>query len=175
VFKTPFLASLVARVGGVRACRENAERLLASDEVVAVFPEGIRGMRKPFRDRYQLQRFGRGGFVTLALATGVPIVPVAIVGAEETHPLLGTWRWPAKVLGVPYFPITPTFPWLGLLGLVPLPSKWSIRFGRPIDLARRYRPEDAADPVLVDRLVEDVRETVQVMVDQDRKARGNAF
>ena len=175
VFQTPFLASLVGRVGGVRACRENAERLLVKGELVAVFPEGIRGMRKPFRDRYRLQRFGRGGFVALALATGAPIVPVAIVGAEETHPLLGTWRWPAKALGLPYFPITPTFPWLGVLGLVPLPSKWSIRFGRPIDLARRYGPEDAADPVLVDRLAEDVRETVQAMVNRDRKARGPAF
>jgi 1-acyl-sn-glycerol-3-phosphate acyltransferase len=175
VFHTPFLASLVGRVGGVRACRENAERLLARGEVVAVFPEGTRGMRKLFRDRYRLQRFGRGGFVALALASGAPIVPVAIVGAEETHPLLGTWQWPAKLLGLPYFPITPTFPWLGLLGLVPLPSKWSIRFGRPIDLARRYGPEDAADPVLVDRLGEEVRETVQAMVDRDRKARGTAF
>src|SRR5262249_3883509 len=156
-------------------CRENGERLLRKGEVVAVFPEGVRGMRKPFRERYRLQRFGRGGFVALALEAGAPIVPVAIVGSEETHPLLGTWRWPAKPLGLPYFPITPTFPWLGLLGFVPLPSKWSIRFGKPIDLARRYGPEDAADPVLVDRLSEDVRETIQSMVDRELTTRGAAF
>jgi 1-acyl-sn-glycerol-3-phosphate acyltransferase len=175
VFRTPFLASLVARVGGVRACRENGERLLEKGEVVAVFPEGVRGMRKDFRDRYRLQRFGRGGFVALALATGAPIVPAAVIGAEETHPLLGTWSWPAKLLGLPYFPLTPTFPWLGLLGLVPLPSKWSIRFGQPIRLSDGYGPEDTADPVLVDRLAEEIRETVQTMVDRERAERGGAF
>jgi 1-acyl-sn-glycerol-3-phosphate acyltransferase len=175
VFHTPFLGSLVARIGGVRACRENGERLLGKGELVGVFPEGIRGMRKEFRDRYRLQRFGRGGFVALALATGAPIVPVAVVGAEETHPLLATWEWPAKLLGLPYFPLTLTFPWLGPLGLVPLPSKWSLRFGEPIDLAGRYGAEDAVDPVLVDRLAEDIRESIQEMVDQDVAKRGPAF
>jgi len=175
VFHTPFLASLVGRVGGVRACRENGERLLRKGELVGVFPEGIRGMRKEFRERYHLQRFGRGGFVALSLATGAPIVPVAIVGAEETHPLLGTWEWPAKLIGLPYFPLTLTFPWLGPLGLVPLPSKWSIRFGAPIDLARRYDADDAADPVLVDRLAEEIRESIQEMVDHDVAERGPAF
>jgi len=175
VFHTPFLGSLVGRVGGVRACRENGERLLRKGEVVGVFPEGIRGMRKEFRERYKLQRFGRGGFVSLSLATGAPIVPVAVVGAEETHPLLGTWEWPAKLLGLPYFPLTLTFPWLGPLGLVPLPSKWAIRFGEPIDLAASYDAEDAADPVLTDRLAEDIRESIQEMVDAELKRRGTAF
>ncbi len=104
VFRTPFLASLMARVGGVRASPENAERLLRHGEIVAVFPEGLRGMRKKFTERYRLQRFGRGGFVSLALKTATPIVPVAVIGAEEIHPLLGTWEWPAKLLGLPYFP-----------------------------------------------------------------------
>ena len=175
VFHMPFLGSLVARVGGVRACRENGERLLGNGELVGVFPEGIRGMKKQFKNRYRLQRFGRGGFVALALATRAPIVPVAVVGAEETHPLLGTWDWPAKLFGLPYFPLTPTFPWFGLLGLVPLPSKWSIRFGEPLDLASRYGPEDAADPVLVDRLAEEVRESIQAMVDRELEERGPAF
>jgi len=173
VFEMPLLASLMARVGGVRASPENAQRLLRRGEVVSVFPEGLRGMRKKFTDRYRLQRFGRGGFVSLALRTATPIVPVAVIGGEEIHPLLGTWEWPAKLLGLPYFPVTPTFPWLGLLGLVPLPSKWVLRFGEPIDLARRAG--DPADPVHVDRLTEEVRETIQEMVEETLRERGPAF
>ena len=175
VFRTPFLASAIARVGGVRACPENGERLLREGEVVAVFPEGIRGMSKPFRERYRLRRFGRGGFVSLALRTGAPIIPAAIVGAEEIHPLLGSLEWPAKLLGLPYLPITPTFPWLGLLGLVPLPSKWVIRVGSPIALADRYEAEAADDPVLLDRITEEVRETIQDMLEEELHARGSAF
>jgi 1-acyl-sn-glycerol-3-phosphate acyltransferase len=175
VFHAPFLASLVTRVGGVRACAENAARLLRRGELVGVFPEGVRGMRKRFRERYRLQRFGRGGFVKLALRTGAPIVPVAIVGAEEIHPLLGTWQWPANVLGLPYFPLTPTFPWLGLLGLLPLPSKWVIRFGEPIHLARRYSSRQGSDPVVVDALTEEVRETIQTMLGETLDERGPAF
>jgi 1-acyl-sn-glycerol-3-phosphate acyltransferase len=175
VFRLPFLASFMTRVGGARACPENAERLLRQGEVVGVFPEGIRGMKKAFRDRYHVQRFGRGGFVTLSLRTRAPIVPVAIVGAEEIHPLIGTWQWPAKLLGVPYVPLTPTFPWLGLLGLIPLPSKWVIRCGQPIDLAARYDPECAHDPVLVDQITEEVREKVQELVDETVRERGPAF
>jgi 1-acyl-sn-glycerol-3-phosphate acyltransferase len=175
VFHAPFLASLMTRVGGVRACPENAERLLRRGELVGVFPEGVRGMKKSFRKRYQLQRFGRGGFVTLALRTGAPIVPTAIVGAEEIHPLLGTWQWPAKRLGLPYFPLTPTFPWLGLLGLLPLPSKWAIRFGDPIQLAGRYSAGEASDPVLVDALTEELRETIRTMLDVTLRERGPAF
>ncbi len=175
VFHAPFLASLMTRVGGVRACPENAERLLRRGELLGVFPEGVRGMKKHFGERYRLQRFGRGGFVTLALRTGAPIVPVAIVGAEEIHPLLGTWQWPAKLLGLPYFPLTLTFPWLGLLGLLPLPSKWVISFGDPIQLAGRYSAKDASDPVLVDAITEEVRETIQAMLDETLRARGPAF
>jgi 1-acyl-sn-glycerol-3-phosphate acyltransferase len=173
VFRAPFLASLMTRVGGVRASPENAERLLRHGEIVAVFPEGLRGMRKKFTQRYRLQRFGRGGFASLALKTATPIVPVAVVGAEEIHPLLGTWDWPAKLLGLPYFPLTPTFPWLGPLGLVPLPSKWILRFGEPMDSTRLAG--DAADPVLVDRLTDEVRETIQEMVDETLRQRGSAF
>jgi 1-acyl-sn-glycerol-3-phosphate acyltransferase len=132
-------------------------------------------MQKSFRSCYRVQRFGRGGFVTLSLRTRAPIIPVAIVGAEEIHPLLGTWEWPAKLLGVPYFPLTPTFPWLGPLGLIPLPSKWVIRFGEPIDLSARYQPKHLRDPVLVDELTEEVRERVQQMVDETVSERGPAF
>jgi 1-acyl-sn-glycerol-3-phosphate acyltransferase len=173
VFRAPFLASLMTRVGGVRASPENAERLLRRGEVVAVFPEGLRGMRKRFTERYRLQRFGRGGFVALALKTATPIVPVAVIGAEEIHPLLATLEWPAKILGLPYFPLTPTFPWLGPLGLVPLPSKWILRFGEPMDCVRLAG--DAANPVLVDRLTHEVRDTIQEMVVETLRERGPAF
>ena len=99
---------------------------------MGVWPEGFKGVGKPFRDRYRLQRFGRGGFVASALRTGVPIIPCSVVGAEETYPILGYLPGAAKALGVPYFPVTPLFPHFGLLGAVPLPSKWIIEFGRPL-------------------------------------------
>ena len=174
-YNLPFVGSFMSRIGGVRACPENAERLLRQREIVGVFPEGLRGIGKRFHDRYRLQRFGRGGFVSLCLRTGAPLVPVAILGAEEIHPLLGKLQWPAKLLGLPYIPVTPTFPWLGLLGLIPLPSKWTIAFGEPIDLARRYSPERATDVVLVDRLTEEVRERVQDMIDRKLKERRSVF
>jgi 1-acyl-sn-glycerol-3-phosphate acyltransferase len=168
VFHLPWLGPLMNRIGGVRACPENAERLIAKGEVVAVFPEGVKGMGKLFRDRYRLQRFGRGGFVKLALRTGAPIIPVAVVGAEEALPLLARVTWFAKSVGIPYVPVTPTFPWLGPFGLVPLPSKWRIAFGEPLDLAAEYGPEAADDRLLVGRLSEQVRATVQGMVDDLR-------
>lgn len=174
VFQTPFFASLATRVGGVRACHENAERLLRRGEIVGVFPEGVRGIKKRFVERYRLERFGRG-FISLALRTGAPIVPTAVVGAEEIHPLLGTWQWPTRLLGLPYFPLTPTFPWFGLLGLVPLPSKWRIHFGEPIELGERHGRADAEDPVVVDDLAEQVRRAIQGMVDEARRERGPAF
>jgi 1-acyl-sn-glycerol-3-phosphate acyltransferase len=162
VFHFPFLGVLVNRLGAVRACPENAERLLAAAGAVAVFPEGAGGFAKPFRDRYRVQRFGRGGFVRLALKTGATIVPVAVVGSEETYPLLG--RLPARFLGVPFLPITPTWPWLGAAGLWPLPSKWTIEFGDPVDL-RGLGPEDANDDAKAMRVAERVRTTVQAMLD----------
>ncbi|HVK74962.1 MAG TPA: lysophospholipid acyltransferase family protein [Kofleriaceae bacterium] len=165
VFHLPWLGPLVQRIGGVRACPENAERLIDQGEVVAVFPEGIKGMSKLWRDRYRLQRFGRGGFIKLALRTRAPIIPVAVVGSEEALPLLARVTWFAKSVGIPYVPVTPTFPWLGPLGLVPLPSKWKIEFGAPLDLAAEYGPEAADDRLLVGRLSEQVRAQVQAMVD----------
>jgi 1-acyl-sn-glycerol-3-phosphate acyltransferase len=128
-------------------------------ELVGVFPEGFKGVGKPYRDRYKLQRFGRGGFVSAALRTGAPIIPVSIVGAEEIYPIIGNIKPLARVLGLPYLPVTPLFPWLGPLGLLPLPSKWLIRFGEPIDTASRS--EDADDPIVVFNLADQVRETIQ--------------
>ena len=136
VFHLPWLGPIMNRIGGVRADPANAERLLEKDELVAVFPEGEKGMGKLWKDRYRLQRFGRGGFVKLALRTRSPIIPVAVVGAEEAAPMLGKVTWFAKNIGIPWIPVTPTFPWLGPAGLLPLPSKWQVQFGEPIDLAR---------------------------------------
>jgi 1-acyl-sn-glycerol-3-phosphate acyltransferase len=160
----PFLAPMLAKSGAVRANPENGERLLAKGELVGVFPEGVKGVGKRFKERYKLARFGRGGFVRLALRTGAPVIPCAVVGAEEIHPVVAKADWVGRPLGLPYFPITPTFPILGPLGVVPLPSKWSIDFADPIDL-RSYGPEAADDPILVNRLSEDVRTTIQGMID----------
>ncbi len=130
-------------------------RLIASS-----WPEGFKGIGKPFRERYRLQRFGRGGFVSAALRTGVPIIPCSIVGAEEIYPMIGNAKTLARLLGLPYAPITPTFPLLGPLGAVPLPSKWIIEFGEPIDTAS-LGPAAAEDPMLVFNLTDQVRETIQ--------------
>lgn len=159
VFHFPFMGVALNRLGAVRACQENAERLLRHANVVGVFPEGVKGIAKSIGQRYELQRFGRGGHVKLALRTQTPIVPVAIVGSEETHPLLPTGLL-AKLFNVPFLPVTPTFPWFGPLGLVPLPSKWSISFLEPIDVAS-YGPDAAEDDVLVGRLNEKIRTMIQ--------------
>jgi 1-acyl-sn-glycerol-3-phosphate acyltransferase len=175
VYNLPFVGDFMTRCGAVRACPENAERLLRRDHAVVVFPEGTKGIGKPYAQRYRLQRFGRGGFVRIALRTGTPIVPVAIIGSEEIHPIIGRWDWLARQLRLPYFPLTPTFPWLGLLGLVPLPSKWRIEFGRPLDWSSQFGPEAARDRLLVSRLTEDVRQHVQRLVVEALERRGPAF
>ena len=126
VFQTPFLSALARKAGHTLACMPDAERLLTGGELVGVWPEGFKGIGKPFSERYKLQRFGRGGFVSAALRARVPIIPTAIVGAEETYPKLGNIAPLARLLGLPYFPVTPTFPWLGPLGMIPLPSRWII-------------------------------------------------
>jgi 1-acyl-sn-glycerol-3-phosphate acyltransferase len=160
VFDMPVVGAMARKFGSTLACNEDAERLLTDGELVGVFPEGFKGIGKPFRERYTLQRFGRGGFVTAALRTGKPIIPCAIVGAEEIYPMIGNAKTAARLLGLPYLPITPTFPLLGPLGLVPLPSKWLIAFGEPIETAS-YGPAAAEDPMLVFNLTDQVRETIQ--------------
>lgn len=160
----PFLAPLLARTGAIRANPENAIRILERGELVGVFPEGVKGVGKPFKNRYKLARFGRGGFVRIALKTGATIIPTAVVGAEEIHPNLVQANFVGRPFGLPYFPLTPTFPWLGLLGTIPFPTKWSIDFGEPLDLSRY--PKDAADdPILVNRLSEQVRQQIQTIID----------
>lgn len=160
VFRLPVVSEFARKSGTTLACAEDAERLLRRREFVAVFPEGFKGLGKPYRDRYQLQRLGRGGFVSSALRAGASIIPVAIVGAEEIYPMIGEIAPLARVIGLPYFPVTPFFPLLGPLGLIPLPSKWLIQFGDPIDTSA-YGEEDADDPAIVFDLADQVRESIQ--------------
>jgi 1-acyl-sn-glycerol-3-phosphate acyltransferase len=162
------------RVGAVRACQENAERLLGKESLVAVFPEGVQGIRKLFSERYQLQRFGRGGYIRLALRMQAPLIPCAIVGAEETNPLLFRLEYLASLMGLPYIPVTPTFPLLGPLGLVPAPSRWTIKFGEPVSLDG-YGPQAAEDHVLVGRLSERVRSSIQAMLDNGVRERKSVW
>jgi 1-acyl-sn-glycerol-3-phosphate acyltransferase len=160
VFRMPFVGELARKGGATLASNEDAERMLARGELVGVWPEGFKGIGKPFSERYKLQRFGRGGFVSAALRTGVPIVPCSVVGAEEIYPKVGDLPWLARLLGVPYIPITPFFPLLGPLGLIPLPSKWLIEFGEPIR-TDSYGDAAAEDPMLVFNVTDQVRETIQ--------------
>lgn len=163
VFATPFVSQIARASGHTLACHPDAELLLERGELVGVWPEGFKGIGKPFTERYKLQRFGRGGFVSAAVKQRVPIIPTAIVGAEEIYPMIGESKVLARLLGLPYFPITPTFPWLGPLGLIPLPSKWYIHFGEPISTSDL--PENAADdPMIVFNLTDQVREQIQQMI-----------
>jgi 1-acyl-sn-glycerol-3-phosphate acyltransferase len=173
-FTLPFVSVVMRKVGGVVASPYNASRLLEQDELVAVFPEGAKGAGKDFSERYRLQRFGRGGFVEIALRAGAPIIPVAVVGSEEIYPKVGESRLAARAIGAPYFPITPTFPWLGPLGAVPLPSKWRLEFGEPIR-TDTYGEDAADDRALVFELSERVREEIQRMVYENLVRRGSAF
>ena len=173
-FRLPWVSAFMRRIGGVVASPYNAMRLLEQGHIVAVFPEGSKGAGKPFSERYRLQRFGRGGFVELALRTGAPIVPVAVVGSEEIYPKIGESRLLARLTGAPYFPLTATFPWLGVAGSIPLPSKWRIEFCEPIDLSA-YGPEAADERALVLELSEHVRDTIQQAVLRNLLARGSAF
>ena len=173
-FTLPLIAPLARKSGNTLACEEDAERLLAAGELVGVWPEGYKGLGKPFRERYRLRRFGRGGFVELALRTGTPIVPVAVVGSEEIYPMIGNLHRVGRLLGLPYLPVTPTFPLLGPLGAVPLPSRWLIEFCPPIETAG-YGPEAVLDPMVVFDLTDQVRDTIQRTLDKNRAARGGAF
>lgn len=160
VFKTPFSHDFARRIGATVACPEDAARLLDNGELVSVFPEGFKGLGKLYSERYRLQRFGRGGFVSTALRAQAPIVPVSVVGSEEIYPLLSNAPGLAKALGFPYFPITPLFPWFGVLGMVPLPSKWIIEFGEAIT-TDELGPNAADDPMTVFQITDQVRLTIQ--------------
>lgn len=174
VFGLPGVGAAARKAGHTLACNADAEALLSQGELVGVWPEGFKGIGKDYADRYKLQRFGRGGFVSAALRTGVPILPCSIVGAEEIYPKIGDLGPLARLLGIPYFPVTPTWPLLGPLGLVPLPSKWYIEFGEPIR-TEDYDPGAADDPMLVFNLTDQVRETIQQTLYRLLAGRRNAF
>lgn len=161
----PFIATFLERMGQALADVENGIRLLEQDELVGVYPEGFKGIGKLYKERYKLARFGRGGFVKMALATGAPIIPTAVVGAEEAYISLGKSEVLAKLTGFPYFPISPTFPWLGILGLVPFPTKWTIDFGEPIPTAQ-YGPEAANNLTLISQLSDQTRNIIQQMLNE---------
>ena len=173
-FMLPFLSGFMRKVGGVPASPWNASRIRESDELMMVFPEGVKGTGKPFSERYRLQRFGRGGFVEIALRTRSPIIPIAVVGSEEIYPKIADSPTLARAIGAPFVPLTPTFPWLGPLGLVPLPSKWRIEFCEPLDISG-YPPEAAEDRRVVFELSEQVRETIQHALYENLVKRGSAF
>jgi 1-acyl-sn-glycerol-3-phosphate acyltransferase len=159
----PFFSHMLVKTGQTLADLENGIRLLEQDELVAVYPEGYKGVSKLYKDRYRLARFGRGGFVKMAMITQAPIVPISVVGAEETYVALGKSPLLARLMGLPWVPITPTLPWLGLLGLVPLPTKWYIDFGEPVPLDA-YGADAADNVVLISQLTDHIRNIVQEMV-----------
>jgi 1-acyl-sn-glycerol-3-phosphate acyltransferase len=160
VFTTPVLGPLARKTGTTLACNADAQRLLNQGELVGVWPEGFKGIGKPFSERYKLQRFGRGVFVASAIRAGAPIIPCSIVGAEEIYPMIGNMKTLARLVGAPYAPVTPTWPLLGPLGLVPLPSKWLIEFGVPVQTSD-LGPGAADDPMLIFDLTDRTRETIQ--------------
>jgi 1-acyl-sn-glycerol-3-phosphate acyltransferase len=157
----PFAGSFLNRFGLVRASRDNAERLLRAGHIVAAFPEGAQGIGKLYRDRYRLQRFGRGGFVRLALRTGAPIYPAVLLGGEEAQPVLARVRLPRPLRPL-RLPITPTFPLLGPIGLLPLPTRWTIQAGDAIVIPGG--PAAADDQSHVTHWSEQIREKMQAML-----------
>lgn len=174
VFSLPVIGDLTRKTGGTLASSEDAARLLADGELVGVFPEGFKGVGKGWSQRYRLQRFGRGGFVATAIRAGVPIIPISIVGAEEAYPMIADIPPLARAIGAPYFPVTPTFPLLGLLGLIPLPSRWIIEVDKPIP-TEHLGVEKADDPMEVFEITDRVRERIQSRLYALLRERGRTF
>ncbi|MCM0605465.1 MAG: acyltransferase family protein [Xanthomonadaceae bacterium] len=168
VSSLPWIADFYMRCGQIVGDQKNCKDLLEKDETVVVFPEGVKGSGKTIEKKYQLQGFG-SGFLRLTLETGSPVVPVAIIGHEEAYPGLVDAKPIAKTLGIPYLPITPLFPWLGFMGLVPLPTKIQIRYCEPIHFDAN---PDATDEE-VRAMVERVRMTLQKEINQGLLERGD--
>jgi len=166
----PFLNEMMVRAGSVVGTPENCAQLFARGECVMVFPEGARGAIKPYAQAYQLQRFGLG-FMRMALEFGVPILPVGIVGSEESSPGLYDSKLLARLVGAPGFPITPTFPWLGPLGFVPLPVKFRIHFGSLMRFAGAHDAEDAE----IEPKVEAVKQAIARLIADGLKERSGWF
>jgi 1-acyl-sn-glycerol-3-phosphate acyltransferase len=174
LFSMPGASWLMRRTGNTLAHSADALRLLEAGELVLVFPEGTKGTGKPYADRYRLRRFGRGGFVEVALRTQSQIIPVSVVGSEELHPNLAEIPGLARLLGLPYAPVTPTFPWLGPLGLIPLPSSWIIEFHAPLELSTEER-DSAGDPGRALAISDRVRDVIQAGVYRNLQRRKSIF
>lgn len=172
--RVPYASAWLARMGQALATEENGTRMLSQEELVAVFPEGYQGTGKPFKDRYKLARFDQVDFVKMALSTGAPIIPVSVVGAEETNISLAKLSTKSGAASLPYFPISLTFPWLGLLGLAPLPTKWYIDFGEPIAVDG-YGSEAMGNLILISQLTDQVRHAVQEMLQGRLAQRRSVF
>jgi 1-acyl-sn-glycerol-3-phosphate acyltransferase len=170
VSRLPFVSEMAARTGSMVGTPENCSKMLEAGECVMVFPEGVRGMNKLYKERYKLQRFGLG-FLRLALATDTPIVPVALIGSEEQNPGLANLKGLAGMLGMPALPITPTFPLLGPLGLLPLPVKYHFYFGEPLRFEGNPSDEDA----VIQRHVDVVRGEIESMFARGRAERRGIF
>jgi 1-acyl-sn-glycerol-3-phosphate acyltransferase len=166
----PWVSILAARTGALVGTPENCIHMLENGECVVAFPEGVRGMNKLFSQRYQLQRFG-SGFMRLALETDTPIVPVAIVGSEEQQPGFANLEGLARMFGAPALPITLTFPWLGPLGLLPLPVKYRIYIGEP----ERFEGGASDEDAVVDAKVDQVKAKISGMLARGRREREGIF
>jgi 1-acyl-sn-glycerol-3-phosphate acyltransferase len=164
----PFVSLLFSRVGQVVGVPENAKRLLESDEALLVFPEGARGISKPIGKRYQLSEFGLG-FMRLAIETGTPIVPIAVIGGEEQYISVGNFQSLAKVLGMPSFPILPQL--LLPFGALPLPTRYRFYFGEPM----RFGGDPDDDDAIIEDKVFVVKATIQSMINRGLKARKSVF
>jgi 1-acyl-sn-glycerol-3-phosphate acyltransferase len=170
VSRLPFVSELAARAGSLVGTPENCIKMLEADECVMVFPEGVRGMNKLFSQRYKLQRFGLG-FLRLALATDTPIVPVALVGSEEQNPGLANAAPLARLVGAPAAPITPTFPLLGPLGLLPLPVKYRFYFGEPL----RFEGDSSDEDAVIQKHVDVVKKSITDMFERGLAERKGIF
>ncbi len=170
----PMVSWFLRRTGQAVGHPDDTRRLLERDELVLVFPEGTKGTGKSFKDRYRLRRFGRGGFVATAIRSRAPIVPISVVGSEEIYPMVADLGPVARMLGLPYFPVTPFWPLLGPLGMIPLPSKWRIQFHPPVHV--EHEPLEAASDQHVVMAVSDVvRATIQRGIYDNLKLRRGVF
>src|ERR1700674_3049896 len=170
----PVMSWFLRRTGQAVGHPDDTRRLLERDELVLVFPEDTRGTGKNFKDRYRLRRFGRGGFVSTAIRSRAPIIPISVVGSEEIYPMVGDLAPVARLLGLPYFPVTPFWPWLGPLGMIPLPSKWRIQFHPPVHVEEEAVTA-ADDQHLVMAIADEVRDTIQQGIYDNLKLRRGVF
>lgn len=174
VTRLPFLNVLFRKTGQVLACTENTQYLLDHGEAVLVFPEGVKGIAKPYSLRYKLRRFGRGGFVRMARKAAAPIVPVAVVGAEDIYRLVAKLEWPFKYLGIPFLPVTDTFPILGPLGVIPRPTKWRIKFLPQVTEHLAIAPGPDED-LKIQEIADSIRASIQSTIAEVLRKRRSVY